>query len=229
MSGAPPTLLELRRGSTLSSIVAAEISKLIMAGEFAGGARLNEAELAARFGISRGPVREALRTIERDGLVVGIANRGVFVRRVDERAAAEIYDLRAALFSMASWIAAGGAATAVLDALQSRVDTMAVAAAAADLDTYYDENLEFHATIVRATGNTRLQEQYAGLIQELHLFRRRSLVSPGRMVKSNEEHRALLDAVRQGERERAADLARAHVLVSQPRPGAATVDGLVEN
>ncbi len=224
MSLPPPTLLELRRGSTLSSIVATELSKLIMAGEFPGGARLNEAELAARFGISRGPVREALRTIERDGLVVGIANRGVFVRTVDARAAAEIYDLRAALFSMASWIIAGGAAAEVLDTMEALVQTMATAAAAADLDTYYDANLEFHGCIVRAAGNTRLQEQYAGLIQELHLFRRRSLVTPGRMAKSNAEHRELLDAVRRGERERAADLARAHVLVSQPRPPDAAGD-----
>jgi DNA-binding GntR family transcriptional regulator len=225
----PPTLLELRRGSTLSSIVAAEISKLIMAGEFAGGARLNEAELAARFGISRGPVREALRTIERDGLVVGIANRGVFVRTVDEHAAAEIYDLRAALFSIASWIVAGDASAPLLHNLDSLVDTMAGAAAAADLETYYDGNLEFHGAIVRATGNTRLREQYAGLIQELHLFRRRSLVLPGRMVKSNDEHRALLDAIRLGEREHAANLARAHVLVSQPCRAGAVADAIPEN
>jgi DNA-binding GntR family transcriptional regulator len=215
MSSPAPTLLELRRGSTLSSLVAQEISRLIVAGGFEQGARLNEAELAARFGVSRGPVREALRTIERDGLVVGIANRGVFVRKIDERAASDIYDLRAALFSMAGWIVAPIATPALLAALQAGIDTMKAAIAARDTETYYTANLAFHDTILEATGNRRLHEQYNGLIQELHLFRRRSLVSPGRMVKSNAEHRAILDALRRNDGEKAASRMRAHVLVSR--------------
>ena len=210
-----PTPIELRRGSTLSSLVAAEISRLIMAGEFLQGARLNEAELASRFGTSRGPVREALRTVERDGLAVGIANRGVFVRLIDDRAASEIYDLRAALFSMAGWILAPIVTRPQLAALKALIADMAAAQAAGDLDAYYQANLAFHEALVRGTGNARLWEQYSGLIQELHLFRRRSLVSPGRMAKSNTEHRGILQALRRGDRDLAAARMRAHVLVSR--------------
>jgi len=215
--GTSPTPLELRRGSTLSSLVAREISNLIIAGEFSGGDRLNEAELATRFGISRGPVREALRTIEREGLAVGIANRGVFVRQIDERAASDIYDLRAALFSMAGWILAQTITGDCLDALDALVHEMQLAEAADDLGAYYTFNLGFHSTLMRATGNERLAEQYAGLIQELHLFRRRSLVLPGRMKRSNAEHRGILDALRRRDRELAASRMRAHVLVSRGR------------
>ena len=211
------TALELRRGSTLSSLVAREISKLIIAGEFSGGDRLNEAELATRFGISRGPVREALRTIEREGLAVGIANRGVFVRQIDERAASDIYDLRAALFSMAGWILAQTITPERLDELAALVDEMQGAEASGDLETYYNHNLKFHAILMRETGNERLAEQYAGLIQELHLFRRRSLVLPGRMKRSNSEHRSILDALRRQDRDLAASRMRAHVLVSRDR------------
>lgn len=210
-----PSLLELRRGSTLSSIVAAEISKLIMSGEFAGGARLNEAELAARFGISRGPVREALRTIERDGLVVGIANRGVFVRTIDDQAASEIYDLRAALFSMAGWILAASVTADTLADLGTLVEQMDAAQASDALEVYYQANLAFHDALLRAAGNARLLEQYNGLIAELHLFRKRSLVSPGRMAKSNAEHVEIMDALRAGDRELAASRMRSHVLVSR--------------
>ena len=209
--------LELRRGSTLSSLVAREISNLIIAGEFSGGDRLNEAELATRFGISRGPVREALRTIEREGLAVGIANRGVFVRQIDERAASNIYELRAALFSMAGWLLAQSISNERLDALGAMADEMQAAADADDLDTYYNGNLEFHALLLRETGNERLAEQYTGLIQELHLFRRRSLVLPGRMRRSNAEHRGILDALRRRDRDLAASRMRAHVLVSRAR------------
>lgn len=218
------TPLELRRGSTLSSLVAREISKLIIAGEFSGGDRLNEAELATRFGISRGPVREALRTIEREGLAVGIANRGVFVRQIDERAASDIYELRAALFSMAGWILAQCITPERLDELAALVTEMQGAETSGDLETYYNHNLTFHATLMRDTGNERLAEQYAGLIQELHLFRRRSLVLPGRMKRSNTEHRAILDALRRRDRDLAASRMRAHVLVSRDRVvGAARV------
>ncbi len=217
LTTATPTALELRRGSTLSSLVAREISTLIVTGHFSGGDRLNEAELATRFGVSRGPVREALRIVEREGLAVGVANRGVFVRQIDERAASNIYELRAALFSMAGWILAQSITTERLDELAAMIDKMQVAEAAGDLETYYNHNLDFHAVLVRATGNERLAEQYAGLIHELHLFRRRSLVLPGRMRRSNAEHRGILDALRRGDRDLAAARMRAHVLVSRER------------
>ncbi|MEJ1977882.1 MAG: FCD domain-containing protein [Acetobacteraceae bacterium] len=214
---ASPSLLDLRRGSTLSSLVAKEISRLILTEEFPRGSRLNEAELATRFGISRGPVREALRTIERDGLVVGIANRGVFVREIDSSAAAEIYDVRAALFSMAGWILAPIISDDDLARLADLLAQMDVAQNAEDLEAYYPINLEFHATLVRLAGNARLTEAYFGLIQELHLFRRRSLVSPGGMMRSNIEHGAILDALRQHDPELTASRMRAHVLVSRDR------------
>jgi DNA-binding GntR family transcriptional regulator len=217
MSAPPPNLLELRRGSTLSSLVAQEITRLIVDGTIPKGARLNESELAARFGVSRGPVREALRTIESDGLVVGIANRGVFVRDIDDRAASEIYDLRAALFAMAGWIVAPIATPELIARLKAIIATMQAAITARDLDSYYAANLAFHEAIVDATGNRRLKEQYDSLIQELHLYRRRSLVTPGRMVKSNAEHRAILDAIRRHDGDLAASRMRAHVLVSRDK------------
>jgi DNA-binding GntR family transcriptional regulator len=214
---AGPSLLELRRGSTLSTLVAKAISRLIVSGEFQQGARLNEAELATRFQISRGPIREALRTIERDGLVVSIANRGVFVRAIDTQGAMEIYDLRAALFSMAGWLLAQHITDAQLDELADMVARMDAACAADDIDAYYPINLDFHATLVRLAGNPRLSEMYFGLIQELHLFRQRSLVTPGRMAVSNEEHRSILAALRVRDPEQAASQMRRHVLVSRDR------------
>ena len=225
MDDTPPSALDVRRGSTLSSLIAKEISGMITRGEVRRGARLNEVELATRFGVSRGPVREALRSIERDGLVVSIANRGVFVREIDTQAASEIYELRAALFSMAGWLLAPIVRDEDLDELGRMVAQMEAARQAADLDAYYPVNLRFHETLVRLAGNPRLREMYFGLIQELHLFRQRSLVSPGGMARSNEEHAAILEALRLRDPERTASRMRAHVLVSrerllaQPDPG----------
>jgi DNA-binding GntR family transcriptional regulator len=74
-----------------------EIERVILGGEYGPGDRINEKELALRFGISRGPVREALRTLEATGLVEQVPNRGVFVRQLSAAQADDIYEVRAAL------------------------------------------------------------------------------------------------------------------------------------
>jgi DNA-binding GntR family transcriptional regulator len=97
------------------------------------------------------------------------------------------------------------------------VERMDIAKQAEDMDAYYPINLEFHAALLRLAGNARLSEMYVGFIQELHLFRQRSLVTPGGMARSNEEHRAILEALGLRDPEMAASRMRAHVLVSRAR------------
>jgi DNA-binding GntR family transcriptional regulator len=79
------TPLQLVQSSSLPALVQAEIEQLILSGELAAGQRLNESELAIRFGTSRGPVREALRALEECRLVRSEKNRGVFVREISWR------------------------------------------------------------------------------------------------------------------------------------------------
>ena len=82
-----------RRVSSLTAIVRAELERLIVSGDLPAGQRLNEQQLAARFGVSRGPVREALRSLEHAGLVTSVVNLGMFVRQVGVAEASEIYDI----------------------------------------------------------------------------------------------------------------------------------------
>src|SRR3546814_19342740 len=72
-----------------------ELEGMIVSGELSGGDRLNETVLAERFGVSRGPVREACRGLERSGLIRFVANRGVFVREMNVKEALELFDVRA--------------------------------------------------------------------------------------------------------------------------------------
>src|SRR5271155_4761417 len=92
-----PTVLQLVQSNSLPALVQVEIEQLILRGELATGQRINESELAARFGTSRGPIREALRALEECRLVRSEKNRGVFVREVSVAEADEIYDVREAL------------------------------------------------------------------------------------------------------------------------------------
>src|SRR3546814_9403272 len=73
--------LRIRRSETISSLIQKELEGMIVSGELSGGDRLNETVLAERFGVSRGPVREACRGLERSGLIRFVANRGVLDRK----------------------------------------------------------------------------------------------------------------------------------------------------
>jgi len=99
---APATVAEdhpiaLLARHSLPSLVQREVERMILDGELRAGAKLNEADLASRLGISRGPVREAFRALEESGLVRLARNRGVFVRQIGLDEADEIYELRAVL------------------------------------------------------------------------------------------------------------------------------------
>src|SRR6202171_4183700 len=92
-----PTVLQLVQSNSLPGLVQSEIEQLILRGELAVGRRVNESDLALRFGMSRGPIREALRALEESRLVRSEKNRGVFVREISVAEADEIYDVREAL------------------------------------------------------------------------------------------------------------------------------------
>lgn len=209
--------LRLRRETSLPAIARAEIERMIEAGELSPGEWVNEATIAARLGISRGPVREACRGLEQSGLLEVVVNRGSFVRLVDKAGAAELYDLRAALFGLAGRTLAGRMTEAASAELHGHVAEMDEAATRADAEAYYAANLAFHAAIVTLCGNRRLAASYLGLIRELHLFRRRALVGADRMAASNREHRAILAALEARDGDRAEALMRAHVLGSKAR------------
>src|SRR5271169_6787142 len=89
--------IELLQSHSLTTLVQREVERMILAGDIASGDKLNEADIAARLGVSRGPVREAFRALEESGLVRTEKNRGVFVRVIAIEEADEIYEVRAAL------------------------------------------------------------------------------------------------------------------------------------
>lgn len=208
---ASPTALEIVRTRSLSSLVAQEIERLILSGALPAGERLNEQHLAARLGVSRGPVREAVRGLERSGLVVAVRNQGSYVRTISAEEALEIYDLRAAITGMACARLATSATAAQLAALKAIVKRMDAARRADDAPSYYAANLDFHAALFIHGGGPRAQRLYEDLGNELHLFRRRALVEPENMRQSNAEHAAILRAIAAGDAETARATGEAHI------------------
>lgn len=218
--------VEARRSQTLVSICHAEIERMILDAELGMGARVNELSLAARLGISRGPVREACRSLVQAGLLETRANRGFFVRKLTHKEVVDLYDLRAGLMRLAGELIARRATPEQVTHMRGFVDAMDAACAAGDTARFQDLNAEFHAALVTAADNRRLEEVYEGLAKELRLFRRRGLGSNTALELSNREHRAIVDAIASHDAARAAATMENHILQGKTRFLSAAVDEL---
>lgn len=201
----------------LATTVADELRRLIYSGELAPGTRLNEAALATRMGTSRGPIREAIRILAGKGLVTSVAHRGMFVRQMSMRDMLESYDLRALLFGFAARRATEFLTPERRAALDDMLRQMEQACEAHQNDLYYELNLEFHELILQFSNNRRAALSYEAYVNELHVFRQRFFNYANKMQRSNQEHRAIVDAMFSGNAELAGQLAEQHVLAGKQR------------
>ena len=206
-----PSELEVLRSSSMSQVIYKEIEKIILGGTLGPGEKLNEKALAERFGVSRGPVREAFQALHARGLVEMIPNRGAFIQRITKHDAVEIYDVRAGVFGTACRLLAERIDNATLADLNALLAQMDAVAAKRDLDAYYPLNIEFHSTIVNSCGNATLANIYFDLVGRLHLFRARGLVHGGGFESSNAEHRAIVEALDDRDPQAAFEAAYMHV------------------
>src|SRR6267154_4879805 len=149
---AAPTTLQLVQSNSLPALVQVEIEQLILRGDLAIGQRINESELAARFGTSRGPIREALRALEESRLVRSEKHRGVFVREISVAEADEIYDVREVLDQLIGERVAERATPAQLRELKAVVAEMDEATGRQDVKRYHALNLKFHDLLVDCAG-----------------------------------------------------------------------------
>ena len=214
--------LQLVQLNSLPSLVQGEIEQMILRGELAVSQRVNESELAIRFGISRGPVREALRALEECGLVRSEKNRGVFVREISIADADEIYDLREALDELIGRRLALQVTEGQLQVLKALVAEMEDATKAKDVKRYHGLNLEFHDALVDFVANSRLSDTYRRLTKELLLFRLRGLQEGGGFAVSSAEHKEMVEAISSRDPDRAGRVMRAHAANSRARIHKAT-------
>lgn len=187
--------LALLKENSLSSAIEREIEGMILHGTLGSDEKINEIQLAERFGVSRSPVREALRALEAGGLVMAVPNRGVFIRRIEVGEAVEVYGVRAALFGYAGQMLASGGRAVDLERLRELHAEMAASVEAHRFDDYYPLNFAFHELIVDASRNRVLAAQYRSLVKQLRLFRAGNLMSGDTLSISHREHQAIVDAV----------------------------------
>ncbi|MGY6704421.1 GntR family transcriptional regulator [Roseinatronobacter sp.] len=172
------------------------------------GARLREVELAARLGISRTPVREALRRLEADGLVEHLPRQGASLRRLGYAEVMELYEMRAVLEGTAARLAARAASDLELLEL-SEINT---AMTASDLPSEVARlNRQFHTSLINAAKNRYLQGAIGAMARTLLILGQSTLFDPARSKSAAQEHDTLLGALHARDGLKAEQVMRAHI------------------
>ena len=200
------------RSHSLSSAIYRQLEDMILSGKIKPGERINESRLASALQVSRAPIREACRQLEKHGMVEVFANRGTFVRSIQPREVEELYDIRAALEALAGERAAERVTPKARKELRTHFAAMERCAKAGSVADYYAANAQFHSTLIRMSGNQSLSGIYDSICKQVQLFRRTSLALPGRLRVSLGQHQEILAAVLAGDGNRAGLLLRDHVL-----------------
>jgi DNA-binding GntR family transcriptional regulator len=153
--------------------VYAQLAHAISENELRQGQRLVEDDLAAALGVSRAPIRDALRDLERDGLVESRPRRGKFVASVTAKDAAEVYSLRAALEGMACYLAAPNVTDEQIDELTAITTEMRRYSQAGDVQMLTDLDTKFHEKVCVLSGNQRLITDWRRMSRQIRLLSRR--------------------------------------------------------
>jgi DNA-binding GntR family transcriptional regulator len=188
--------------------VAERLRNRIFAHELAPGAWVDEQALAEEFGISRTPLREALKVLAAEGLVTMKVRRGAYVTEVSEKDLRDVYHLLALLEADAAAEVAARADATDLAALQALHDELE--AAVADRDRFFAVNERFHMALLERADNRWRLQMVADLRKVMKLNRHHSLLKRGRIEESLAEHRTLMAALRAGDAQAARDGMQRH-------------------
>jgi DNA-binding GntR family transcriptional regulator len=208
-SDGPNLLLDERR--TLRDIVCDDLRRMIQEGSLAAGSRLVEEPLAASLGVSRNPVREAIRVLAAEGYVEILPRRGAVVASLTSEDVSQLFDVRAPLEGLAGRLAARNRTVAHLRAIDQILRSAQVAVDSGDRLSVAELNTAFHGAVLTAAANQYLTDLMVPLRGQLHRVFVESFEG-GRAHQSLSEHRQLAAAVADQDVDRAEQLGHDHVL-----------------
>lgn len=203
--------IQLNTYKPLRELVFEAIREAIIEGTLEPGERLMEAQLAEDLGVSRTPVREAIRQLELAGLVVMIPRRGAYVADISLKDVADVFEIRGALEALAASLAADRATDEEIQQLQSLLVEIERSVEARDVDLLVELDTRFHDQLYKFSRNERLGQLLSTLREQIQRFRMQTLSNPARMRVALEEHRALVEALAARDAEAAARFAAQHI------------------
>ena len=184
----------------------------IVNGRLKAGDRIIEDRVCSELRVSRSPLREALRRLEGEGLVTIMPRHGAVVTELTEQDGSDLFAVREVLEGLAARLAAEHVNGQELSELEDICLSMERAIRAGDTQAVVELNTRFHESVTRASRNRWIRELVTGIKAQIRRIYRSSIEVPDRASSSLAEHRAILDALRQKDAQRAERLAREHVL-----------------
>ena len=210
----PGKLHSISERQTLSEQVFDTLKEAIVSGELPQGSKITEDQLAKQYGISRGPLREAIRRLESLRLLVRIPHAGTRVVTLTPEMMQEIYEIREALEGMSARLAASKMSDKEISELQSLLNNHEKSIRESQGKEYFQQegDLDFHYCIARASNNQWLIQLLSSeLYQLLRMCRQRSSQTPERPLRALKEHRQIVDAIANRDPELAEILMRRHI------------------
>ena len=195
----------------LREVVSETLREAIISGVLKPGERLMEIQLAEELGVSRTPVRESIRKLELEGFVVMVPRRGTYVSDLSIKDINEVFEIRTALDVLAAGLAAERITEEELEQMERLLVQIGEYMEAGDMDKIIETDSLFHDILYQATRNDRLFGIISNLREQFTRFRSISMKYPGRIIKTVEEHRQLVEAIGSRNAELAQQVAREHM------------------
>lgn len=207
--------IQLDSYQPLREVVCETLRDAVRRGILQPGERLMEIQLAEDLGVSRTPVREAIRKLEMEGYVIMMPRRGTYVADLSIRDINEVFEIRTSLESLASGLAAERINEDELEKLQRLLVEIGAYIKSGDMEGIVRTDTEFHDLLYQASRNTRLVGIISNLREQLTRFRTTSMSFPGRLKATLEEHRKIVEAIAQGDEKAARKAAEHHMEKSE--------------
>lgn len=211
MDRQPLVPIRLDNYKPLRELVFESLREAIISGLLPPSERLMEIQLAEEMGVSRTPVREAIRKLELEGLVVMIPRKGAYVAGMSIKDIVDVFEIRGALEGLAAELASERVTDEELESMERYLVKISEEIESGDLSKVVETDTDFHTLIYKASRNARLSQIISNLREQIQRFRTTSLSFPGRMKIALEEHRKIVEAISSRDGELARKLAQEHI------------------
>ena len=195
----------------LRDVVFNTLRKAILTGELKPGERLMEIHLANKLGVSRTPIREAIRKLELEGLVIMIPRRGAEVAQITEKSLKDVLEVRRALDALCAELACDRISDEGMEKLKQACDKFEYATSTEDAATIAAADVALHDIIVQATGNERLIQLINNLSEQMYRYRFEYIKDESRHDNLVNEHRMIYESIVKRDKAKAAEAARLHI------------------
>ena len=195
----------------LRDVVFNTLRQAILTGELKPGERLMEIHLANRLGVSRTPIREAIRKLELEGLVTMVPRRGAEVAQITEKSMSDVLEVRRALDVLSVELACDRITPQELSELKKACQNFEHAVHTSDAKRITEADVALHDIIVKATGNVRLEQLVNNLSEQMYRYRFEYIKDASQRERLIEEHKNIYESIVGKDKERAAQAARVHI------------------